>query len=83
MHDTFSRLSRIPIYRRLFALALFLGLIVGFRHLALAGVTLVVLARGLGALGGILGKSLRRSERTGVLICLLLLVVGLDRKSVV
>ena len=34
MHDTFSRLSRIPIYRRLFALALFLGLIVGFRHLA-------------------------------------------------
>lgn len=77
MHDTFSRLSRIPIYRRLFALALFLGLIVGFRHLALAGVTLVVLARGLGALGGILGRALRRSERTGVLICLLLLVVGL------
>ena len=43
MHDTFSRLSRIPIYRRLFALALFLGLIVGFRHLALAGVTLGLL----------------------------------------
>jgi predicted PurR-regulated permease PerM len=77
MHDTFSRLSRIPLYRRLFALALFLGLLVGFRHLALAGVTLVVLARGLGALGSILGRALGRSERTGVLLCLLLLIAAL------
>ncbi|MFO0656889.1 MAG: hypothetical protein U0787_17660 [Polyangia bacterium] len=47
MHDTLSRLSRIPLYRRFFGLALFVGLLVGFRHLALVGVTLVVLARGL------------------------------------
>ncbi|MBL9045156.1 MAG: AI-2E family transporter [Myxococcales bacterium] len=74
MHDTLSRLSRIPIYRRVFALALFLGLIVGFRHLALVGVTLVVLVRGLGYLGGVLGKTLGRSERAGVLLCLLLMI---------
>ncbi len=79
MHDTLSRLSRIPIYRRLIALALFLGLLVGFRHLALVGVTLVVLSRSLGALGGIVGRLLKRSERVGVLICLGLLlgVLGL------
>jgi len=77
MHDTFSRLSRIPLYRRLFALALFLGLLIGFRHLALAGVTLVVLARGLGAMGNILGRALGRSERTGFLLCLFLLVLAL------
>lgn len=73
MHDTLSRLSRIPIYKRLFALALFLGLLVGFRQLALVGVTLVVLSRALGALGGIFGRLLNRSERVGVLVCLLLL----------
>lgn len=73
MHDTLSRLGRIPLYKRLFALVLFLGLLVGFRHLALVGVTLVVLARGLGALGGLFGRLLKRSERVGVMVCLLLL----------
>ena len=77
MHDSLSRLSRIPVYRRLIALALFLGLLVGFRHLALVGVTLVVLSRGLGALGGIVGRLLKRSERVGVLICLGLLLGAL------
>lgn len=77
MHDTLSRLSRIPLYRRFFGLALFVGLLVGFRHLALVGVTLVVLARGLGALGGIVGRFLKRSERVGVLLCLGLLLLTL------
>jgi len=77
MHDTLSRLSRIPLYRRFFGLALFVGLLVGFRHLALVGVTLVVLARGLGALGGIVGRFLKPSERVGVLLCLGLLLLTL------
>jgi predicted PurR-regulated permease PerM len=77
MHDTLSRLSRIPLYRRFFGLALFVGLLVGFRHLALVGVTLVVLARGLGALGGIVGRFLKRSERVGVLLCLGLILLTL------
>lgn len=80
MHETLTRLQQIPIYRRLFGLLLFLGLLVGFRHLAIMGVTWVVVARSLSVLGGHLGRLLRRSERFGVLVCLLLfslVLVGL------
>lgn len=75
-HEALVRLSSIPLYRRLIALGLFLALLIGFRHLALVGVTFIVLARGFGFLGSWLGTRFRRDERTGVL-ALLLLLVGL------
>lgn len=72
-HEALVRLSSIPLYRRLIALALFLALLIGFRHLALVGVTFIVLARGFGFLGSWLGTRFRRDERTGVLALLLIL----------
>lgn len=75
-HEALVRLSSIPLYRRLIALCLFLALLIGFRHLALVGVTFVVLSRGLGSLGSWLGTRFRRDERTGVL-ALLFILAGL------
>ena len=75
-HEALVRLSSIPLYRRVIALCLFLALLIGFRHLALVGVTFIVLARGLGFLGSWLGTRFRRDERTGVL-ALLLIMTGL------
>jgi predicted PurR-regulated permease PerM len=72
-HAALVRLSRIPLYRRLIALALFLALVIGFRHLALVGVTFIVLARALGFLGSYLGLRFGRDERVGVLAILLIL----------
>lgn len=78
-HETLVRLSRVPLYRRLFALLIFLALIIGFRHLALVGVTFIVLARSLGFLGGFLGARFGKDARTGVLALLLIAggVIGL------
>lgn len=76
MHETLQRLSNTPLYRRLIALSLFLALLVGFRHLALTFVTFIILARGLGALGGYAAKLSGQSERRGVL-AVLLIIVGL------
>ena len=55
---------------------MFLALLVGFRHLALTFVTFIILARGLGALGGYAAKLSGQSERRGVL-AVLLIIVGL------
>ena len=72
-HAALVRLSRIPLYRRLIALALFFALVIGFRHLALVGVTFIVLARALGFLGSYVGMRFGRDERVGVLAILLIL----------
>ncbi len=77
MHDALQRLSRAPLYKRLIALVVFLGLLVGFRHLALVFVTFIVLARAFGFLGARVGLLIGQPERRGVLIVLALLCVFL------
>lgn len=85
MHETLEQLGKETLYKRLFALALFLGLLVGFRHLALLFVTFIVLARGLGYLGARVAALSGQSERRGFLAVLLVLLglLGLGAYSVV
>lgn len=74
MHETLEQLGKETLYKRLFALVLFLGLLVGFRHLALLFVTFIVLARGLGYLSARVAALSGQSERRGFLAVLLVLL---------
>ncbi len=63
--------------KRIIGLALFLALVIGFRHLALIGVTYVVFAHALSFLGQHVGRILRISSRRAVgliLLCISLLL---------
>lgn len=79
MHETLTRLGQIPLYRRLFGLFLFVGLLVAFRHLAFIGITWIVCVRALLALGGPIGLRLGKTERFGIGLCLgvFVLLLGL------
>jgi predicted PurR-regulated permease PerM len=74
MREALQRLSRAPLYKRLIALVVFLGILVGFRHLALLFVTFILLARGLGFLGNRVGALTGQTERRGVAAVLLILL---------
>lgn len=70
-----------PLQRRIAALAIFLALLVMFRHLALMLVTFVVLSRALAFMGQqaarIVGIKGPGSEKKGALLVLLMAAVGL------
>jgi predicted PurR-regulated permease PerM len=73
-----SRLLPLPAdprWRRLFALVVFLGVLVGVRHLALLFICFVLFSRGLGRLSALLGARLR-IRRHRVLVSLLGLLAG-------
>src|SRR5262245_59519180 len=73
MHETLERLGHAPLYKRLLALVFFFALLIGFRQLALLSVTFIVMARGLGFLGGQLADMTKQTERRGVIMVLFLL----------
>jgi predicted PurR-regulated permease PerM len=70
----------MPLTKRVIGLLIFLAVVVVFRHLALVGVTFVVLAHAFGFLGQRAGRLLHGNEKRGMALVLLLLgaITGLS-----